>query len=170
LYFTGQFKNNNLMKSTILMAVLAVSFVSCKKDSFKIPDVTPQPHMEAKIYHVINEPRETVLGDSTAVFTVGERMTIYVPYEAIMDNLSSATLTITDEAGNVMAMVDMTQSTDMMAGQMNVPQQLQGASFVFATIDLGEEYAGRTLSIHSQVSGGQTVSDDAIQNAFSVQY
>jgi hypothetical protein len=158
------------MKSTILMAILAIAFVSCKKDPFTVPDVTPQASMQAKIFPMVNEPRQATLGDASAIFTVGERITIYVPYDANYDNLTSATLTITDETGQVVTLVDMTQSTDMTAGEMNIPQQLQGSTFVFATIDLGEEYAGKTLSIHSQVSGGYTTSDDKLENAFSVQY
>ncbi len=155
----------------IFMAVLAVVlFTSCKKDSFSVPDVTPQAQLQAKIFPVVNEPREAVLGDSSSVFTVGERMTIYVPYQVSLDVLNSATLTITDETGEVMALIDMTQSTDMTAGAMNVPQALQGANFVFATIDLGEEYAGRRLTLQTHVSGGLTVSDDMLPNAFSVQY
>ena len=158
------------MKSTILMAVLAVAFVSCQKEPFTNPDVAPHASMQAKIFPVITEPRQATLGDSTAVFSVGDRMTIYVPYEAAYDNLNSATMTITDETGQVMSFVDMTQSTDMMTGEMNVPQALQGSTFVFATIELHELYAGKTLTIHTQVSGGQTVSDDKLVNAFYVQY
>lgn len=158
------------MKTTFLVAVLAISFASCKKDSFTVPDVQPQASLQARISPVVNEPFEAVLGDGSAVFTVGERMTIYVPYEVNNDDLSSATLTITDEAGDVMAVVDMSQSTQALAGEMNVPQQLKGLNFMFATIEFGEQYAGKTLSIHTQVSGDHTTSDDSMPNAFSVQF
>jgi hypothetical protein len=104
------------MKTTLLVAVLAISFVACKKDPFTVPDVTPQPSLQAKVYPFVNQP-----------------------------------------------------STDMMANELNIPQQLQGANFVFANVDLGEEFAGKTLSIKAQVSGGQTVSDDDVKNAFTVE-
>lgn len=158
------------MKTTLLVAVLAISFASCKKDSFTIPAVTPEPTLQARIHPVVNEPHEAVLGEGNAVFSVGERVTLYVPYDVNYDYLNSATLTITDESGNVMASVDMTQSTNLVAGDLNVPMELQGANFVFATIDLGEEYAGKTLSIRSEVAGSRTLSDHAITNAFSVQF
>lgn len=157
------------MKATILMAVLAIAFVSCKKGSFTVPDVTPQASMQAKISPVINQPREAMLGDSNAIFAVGERMTIYVPYNANNDGLEKATLMITDEAGAVITSVDMTRSTNIMTGGMNVPRHLQGSTFVFATIDLGEACAGKWLTLHTQVSGGHTVSDDKLVNAFFVQ-
>ena len=160
------------MKTTLFVAVLAISFIACKKDPFTIPDGPPQnqPSLQARIFPAVNQPREATLGDGNAVFYVGERMTIYVPYDVNNEYLSSATLTITDENGTVMAAVDMTQSTNIAANESEVPQLLQGANFVFATVDLGEEYAGKTLSIQTQVSGGQTVSDDKLPNAFTVQF
>lgn len=158
------------MKTTLLVAVLAISFIACKKDPFTIPDVTPQPSLQAKIFPVVNSPREITLGDASAVFYVGERVTVYVPYEMNYDDLSAATLIVTDENGNVMTSLNMTQSTQMMAGELDVPQPLLGSNFVFANIDLGEEYAGKRLTIETQISGGRTVSDDKIFNAFSVQF
>jgi hypothetical protein len=157
------------MKTTLLVAVLAISFVSCKKDPFTIPDVTPQPSLEAKVYPYVNQPREAALGDAATIFYVGERVTIYVPYNVNHDYLNHATITISDENGNMITSMEMTPSTDMMANELNIPMELQGANFLFANIDLGEEYAGKSISIKTQVSGGQTVSDDTMQNAFSVQ-
>ena len=156
------------MKATIYLAVLAILFASCKKDPFTVPDVTPQPHLQAKIFPVINEPREAVLGDTSAVFSVGERLTIYVPYEATFDEIASATLIVTDESGDVMGSFDMGYSHQMSVGEMNVPQPLQGSNFVFATVEIGELYIGKTLSLQTQISGSHTVSDDYLPNAFSV--
>jgi hypothetical protein len=169
LYFGGALKNQYpFMKATIYLAVLAIVFSSCKKDPFTVPDVTPQPQLQAKIFPVINEPREAVLGDTSAVFSVGERITIYVPYEAAFDEVSSATLIVTDESGDVMDSFAMGYSHQMMVGEMNVPQALQGSSFVFAIVEVGELYSGKTLSLQTQISGSRTVSDDYLPNAFSV--
>lgn len=159
------------MKTTLFVAVLAISFIACKKDPFTIPDVPmQQPSLQAKIFPAVNQPREATLGDGSAVFYVGERVTIYVPYDVNNEYLNSATLTISDQDGNVMASVDMTQSTNLAANELDIPVLLQGANFVFASVDLGEEYAGKTLSIQTQVSGGQTVSDDKLPNAFTVEF
>lgn len=157
------------MKTTLLVAVLAISFVACKKDPFTVPDVTPQPSLQAKVYPFVNQPREAALGDTNTIFYVGERVTIYVPYEMTQDYFNTATLIVSDEEGNTIATLAMLPSTDMMANELNIPQQLQGADFVFANVDLGEEFAGKTLSIKAQVSGGQTVSDDDVKNAFTVE-
>jgi hypothetical protein len=156
------------MKATIYLAVLAILFASCKKDPFTVPDVTPHPQLQAKIFPIINEPREAVLGDTSAVFSVGERITIYVPYEATFDEVASATLIVTDESGDVIDSYNMSYSHQMAGDEMNVPQALQGGSFVFATVEIGELYAGKTLSIQAQISGDHTVSDDYLPNAFSV--
>lgn len=158
------------MKTTLFAAVLAISFIACKKDPFTVPDVTPQPNLQARIFPVVNEPREATLGDGSAVFYVGERLTVYVPYQMSYDDVSTATLTISDENGIILTSVEMTKSNHLDATEVNVPAQLQGAEFVFATIDLGEEYAGKTLSIHTKVSGTQTTSDDKMLNAFSVEF
>ncbi|MGB8194638.1 MAG: hypothetical protein WCF67_22085 [Chitinophagaceae bacterium] len=158
------------MKATFYLAVLALIFTSCKKDPFTIPDITPQPSLQAKIYPAVTEPRDVVLGDTNAVFKVGERITIYVPYESNYDHVTSATLNIMDESGELVASFDMTYTNDMTAGAVNVPVQLQGSNFVFASIDLQEQYAGKTLSIQTQVSGDRTLSDDYMKNAFSVMY
>lgn len=157
------------MKTTMLVAVLAISFIACKKDPFTIPDVSPQPSLEAKVYPYVNQPREAALGDVNTVFYVGERVTVYVPYNVTYDYLNHATLTVTDENGNMITSLEMTPSTDMLANELDVPQLLQGANFLFANIDLGEEYAGKKISIQTRVSGGQTVADDNMQNAFAVE-
>lgn len=158
------------MKATIYLAVLAtLFFTACKKDPFTIPDYTPQPSLQAKIYPAVNEPREAVLGDTNTVFQVGERITIYVPYESAYDQVRSAKMNVVDESGELVASYDMSYSYDAAANELNIPMALQGANFVFASIIIDEQYAGKRVSIQTQVSGDKTVSDDYIQNAFIVQ-
>ena len=158
------------MKSTIIAAVLALSLISCKKDSFKVPDVTPQPELKATIFPEVNQPRVATLGESTTIFTVGEQMTIFVPYEISRDQLTNAKLVVKDEAGDVLNVFDMTNSTELNAWDLTVPVQIQGSNFVFATIGLDEVYAGKLLTIEAQVSGNHKTSDATIKNAFSVQF
>lgn len=158
------------MKTMLYMAMLAVLFTSCKKDSFKVPDVSPSPVLNATIFPEITEPRAATLGDSSSVFTVGEQITIYVPYEVSREQVTNAKLILTDEAGEVLDIFDMTDARDGMTGSLMVPQSLQGSNFFFATIGLDELYAGKMLNIHTQVSGDYRVSDDYLPNAFSVQY
>jgi hypothetical protein len=40
------------MKTTLFVAVLAISFIACKKDPFTIPNVTPQPSLQARIFQL----------------------------------------------------------------------------------------------------------------------
>ena len=158
------------MKATVLTALMALLLISCKKDSFTIPDVTPQPELKAAIFPEVIEPRAATLGDSSSIFTVGELMTIFVPYEISRDQLTNAKLIIKDENGDILNIFDMSNSTDMTAYDITVPMQIQGSNFVFATIDLEELYAGKVISIEAQISGNHKVSDAKLNNAFTVQY
>lgn len=158
------------MKTTLFVAVLAMFCISCKKDSFTIPDVSPQAELKASIFPAIAQPRVATLGDPDAVFNVGDQMTIFVPYEISRDELSKARLLIKDDAGEILNIYDMTNSTDLSAFEITVPESLQGASFVFATINLDELYAGKVVSIEAQVSGNHRTFDAQLPNAFSVQY
>jgi hypothetical protein len=157
------------MKTTIYMALLAFVLVSCKKDDFT-PDTPDQPVLTAKIFSSITEPREAVLGDSSSIFTPGEYIVIYVPYQMKNDELKTAMLNLTDDTGELLNSIDMISSTDMTVGEMNVPGQLQGSRFVYAVIELPEHYAGKMINIHAQISGKNTVSDDNMMNAFSVRF
>jgi len=157
------------MKTTIYMALLAFVLVSCKKDDFT-PDIPNEPVLTAKIYKAVTEPREAVLGDSATIFTPGEYIVIYVPYEMKQDELKAAMLNLTDESGELLTSIDMTSATDMTAGEMNVPAGLQGSRFVYAVVELQEHYAGKMINVHTQVSGKNTVSDDSVRNAFSVRF
>ena len=158
------------MKTTVFAAIMALFLMSCKKDSFTIPDVTPQPELKAAIFPEVIQPRVATLGDSSSIFTVGEQMTIFVPYEISRDQLTNARLILKDENGDVVNVFDMTNSTDMTAWDVTVPIQIQGSNFVFATISLEELYAGKMLSIEAEISGSHKVSDAKLKNAFTVQY
>ncbi|HYF31228.1 MAG TPA: hypothetical protein VD993_08925 [Chitinophagaceae bacterium] len=158
------------MKNVLYLAIMALVFSSCKKDSFNIPDVPPEPVLKANIFPEVTEPRSATLGDPNSIFTVGEQITIYVPYEVSHEHVTQAKLILTDETGEVVNAFDMTWSRDGMTDGLDVPQQLQGSNFLFVTIGLEELYAGKTLSIHTQVSGAYRVSDDHLPNAFSVQF
>ncbi|HEY0676674.1 MAG TPA: hypothetical protein VGD17_00255 [Chitinophagaceae bacterium] len=160
------------MKTTLFSAVLALFLVSCQKDyvSPQIVTTTPEPALQAKIFPTVTEPREATLGESSAVFIVGERLTIYVPYEISNDDVSMATITITDENGNAMESFEMINSSRMMPNEPGVPLQLQGTEFLYATIELGEELGGKTLGIQTHITGNKTTSDDYLPNAFSVKF
>ena len=158
------------MKSTVFAAIMALFLMSCKKDSFTIPDVTPQPELKAAIFPSVIQPRAATLGDSSSIFTVGELMTVFVPYEINRDQLTTARLVLKDENGDVVNVFDMSNSTEMSAWDVDVPVQLQGSNFVFATINLEEMYAGKMISIEAQISGNHKVSDARLNNAFTVQY
>ena len=79
-------------------------------------------------------------------------------------------LVLKDENGDVVNVFDMSNSTEMSAWDVDVPVQLQGSNFVFATINLEEMYAGKMISIEAQISGNHKVSDARLNNAFTVQY
>lgn len=157
------------MKTTIYMALLAFVLVSCKKDDFT-PSVSDQPLLSAKIFRSVTEPHNAVLGDTSTVFNPGQYIVVYVPYDMKRDELKTAMLNLTDENNELLASIDMSASTDMTVGEMNVPAALQGARFVFAVIELPEHYAGKSISIHTQVSGNNSTCDDSIINAFSVKF
>lgn len=158
------------MKTTMYcLAVLAMLFSSCTKSALSVPDVVAQPDLQAKIYTAVNEPRDAVLGDPATFFIVGERVTIYIPYENSHSDITLATFGLIDESGEVLTSLDITESKNSADG-LNVPASLQGMNFLHATIDMKEEFAGKTLSIQTQVSDGQTVSHDYMKYAFNVMY
>ena len=158
------------MKTTVFAAIMALFLISCKKDSFTIPDVTPQAELNAAIFPSVIQPRTATLGDSSSIFTVGELMTIFVQYDINRDQLTTAKLVLKDENGEVMNIFDMSNSTDLTAWDIDVPIQLMGSNFVFATINLEEMYAGKLISIEAQISGNHKVSDAKLNNAFTVEY
>lgn len=158
------------MKTTMYyLAVLAILFSSCTKSALTVPDVAVQPDLQAKIYTTVNEPRDAVLGDPGTFFIVGEKVTIYIPYENSYSEIYLATFNLLDESGAVITSLDITDSKNGADG-LNVPASLQGKNFLHATIDMKEEFAGKTLGIQTQVSDGQTVSHDYMKYAFNVMY
>jgi hypothetical protein len=158
------------MKATMYcVAVLAILFSSCTKSAFSVPDVAVQPDLQAKIYTTVNEPRDAELGDPATFFIVGEKVTVYIPYENSFSEIYLATFNLLDDAGTLLESIDITESKNGADG-LSVPASLQGKNFLHATIDMKEEYAGKTFGIQTQVSDGQTVSHDYIKNAFNVMY
>jgi hypothetical protein len=158
-----------LMKTTMYLAVLAMLFSSCKKSAEIVPDLSVQPNFLAKIFTSVNEPRDAVLGDAATFFIVGEKVTIYIPYENSSSDITMATFNLLDEAGEVITSMDITESKNSAEG-LNIPSSLQGTNFLHATIDMKEEFAGKTLSIQTQVSDGRTVYEDYLYQAFNVMF
>jgi len=151
------------------LAVMAILFSSCTRPALIVPEAPVQSKLQANIYTTVNEPRTAVLGDPATFFIVGEKVTIYIPYENSYSDIDLATFNLLDESGAVITSLDITGSKNNFDG-LNVPASLQGIDFLHATIEMKEEFAGKMLGIQTLVSDGQTISDDYMKYAFNVIY
>jgi hypothetical protein len=155
--------------SIALSAVIAITFASCKKSVETVDPSLKDAQLFAKIYPIVNQPTDAVLGDGSASFASGDKVVVYVPYEIANDEISIADLVIKDDMGELSLIKQLQVSTDPVAEGLNVPAELQGTQFLFGTIEVDDSFANKNFVLSIEIRGANHgYSADKIENAFSV--
>jgi len=154
------------MKKVLLFAIVAIAISSCKKSVAVIDPISPEPKLEAKLYPNVNQPVDAVLGQAT--FAVGDKIIVYVPYQITADEITSATMEIKDDLGEVVAVKQLNISFSPDTDGLIVPDELKEATFLYGMIEIEEAYADKNFSVSIEVRGNKTFSTDKIDNAFVV--
>lgn len=162
-----------LLRLTLLTFVSIVLF-SCSKTIDKewaspnAPAVT-EPSVSAKIYEYTTQPALMNLGSPAAIVQEGNKVTIFVPYGIVNDKVTTATLTVKDAVlDEMIGTYNLLPNTNSAAAQLIVPDDLKFSSFMFATFTIDAAYAGKTVSLHTNITGSQVATQDSFENAFSI--
>lgn len=151
-------------------AVLTVlAFTSCKKSVQIVDPSLNNPQINARIYPNVNQPTDATLGESSAAFSIGDKIIVYVPYQIANDEISEANLIIKDENGEMNIVKPLEISADPVAEGLNVPADLQGLQFMYGTIEVDQTFANKNFLLSIEVRGTNAgYSADKIENAFTV--
>jgi hypothetical protein len=165
------------MKTLVRFAMLSLfsaTLFSCTKTidkewaSASTPPVT-EASVSAKIYDYTTQPSFMNLGSQAAILEQGNTITIFVPYAIANDKVTTATLTVKDaEFDELIGTYNLLPSTSSAAAQLVVPEELKFSTFMFATFTVNEAYAGKKVSLYSNIAGSKVATEDSFANAFSV--
>jgi len=160
------------MKKVISFALalsVLLSFTSCKKSVEVVDPSIHTAQIVAWIYPNINQPSDAVLGESSAQFSVGDKVIVYVPYQIANDEISQADLVIKDDLGEYYSLKQLQVSVDPVAEGLNVPSELQGTQFMYGIIEIEDAFTNKNLSLSVEVRGIHSgYSTDKIDHAFTV--
>ena len=149
-------------------AMIAFTFISCNKTVTAVDPAYKMPTINAQIYPNVNQPYDAVLG-SSAIFSIGEKVVVYVPYQIANDEISEADLIIRDDQGELLLTSTLSQTGDPVAEGLTVPDELVGTQFLFGTIDVSDAFANKHFTLSIQLRGiNAGYGEDKIENAFSV--
>jgi hypothetical protein len=155
--------------SSALALFVLFSFTSCNKSVEIVDPAIHTAQIVAWIYPNINQPSDAVLGESSAQFSVGDRVVVYVPYQVANDEISEADLVIKDDLGEYYSLKQLQVSVDPVAEGLNVPAELQGKQFMYGVIEVEDAFANKNLTLSVEVRGiNSGYSTDKIDNAFTV--
>jgi len=152
-----------------LMMVVAVS--SCVKNSGISHDemIIKEARIQSKIYPVVSEPYQMIMGKSGAIFRTGEKIIVLVPYQIINDSIVSGTLETSDaQSGGMINTYQLKLSTDPQFADITIPEELEGKPFMVGVISIDDAYLSKLINISSSINGAKTSSNDLISNAFGV--
>ena len=111
-----------------------------------------------------------VIGNEQSICTVGETVTLFLPYHVFSDDIQNATIVVTDAlTGETVRQLPMTLSTDLSVLNVTVPEEIQGTSFMFVNVPVENDLIGRTLNVATKIVATKQTSEDAVKNAFQVQ-
>ncbi len=155
--------------SIALFAILAFAVTSCKKTVEYVDPSLHNPEINAQIYHIVNQPTDAVLGESSAIFAIGDKIVVYVPYQIANDEINTADLIIKDDQGELVTTKQLTISVDPVSEGLNVPEELQGTQFLYGTIEVEDYYANKNLNLSIEIRGiNSAYATDKIDSAFTV--
>ncbi|HWR33732.1 MAG TPA: hypothetical protein VN451_09405 [Chitinophagaceae bacterium] len=126
---------------------------------------------DTEIMNFINQPYEVKLGLFNSYLMQGE---VAVFYLILSDDVSKETIDnptlFTSDADTEEKILDYTMISYQEAGNygINVPYELSNTPFMFAIIEMGEEYTGKTINLHSEITvrGDMLIAD--LNQAFKV--
>lgn len=126
---------------------------------------------DTEIMNFINQPYELKLGLFDSYVMQGETAVIYL---ILSDDLANETIEnpvlFSTDADTEEKITNHTMISYRDAGNygINVPYELNNTPFMFAIIELGEEYVGKTVNLHSEitVNGDMLIAD--MPGAFKV--
>lgn len=155
--------------SSALTVLTVLAFTSCKKSVDIVDPSLNDPKINAKIYPNVNQPTDATLGEASASFAVGDKIVVYVPYQIANDEISEANLIIKDENGEMNMTKPLTISMDPVAEGLNVPDELKGTQFMYATIEVDDSYASKNFKLSLEIRGTNAgYATDKIENAFTI--
>lgn len=156
-----------------VIAALSFVFVSCSKNQFienpPATTVVTDPVLASAIFNKTNDPAPIEFGGNT-VINAGSRVAIYLPYVIANDVMQTSTITLTDATTEeTLGTFSLLPSTDASAATLNIPTDLAYVPYLFAAIDIDNNYVGRSVTISTHLAGKHASSDQIMPNAFSVQ-
>ena len=156
---------------SFLFLLMVVEVSSCDKNSGISSDemIIKEAKIQSKIYPVVSEPYQMILGKSGTIFRTGEKIIILVPYQIINDAIISGTLETSDaQTGGVINTYELNLSTDPQFVGISIPEELEGKPFMVGVISIDDAYLTKLINISSSINGAKTSSNDLISNAFGV--
>ena len=158
-----------------IIAIFSFAAVACKKSALPEPIAAipgyNEPGITSKINRFIMEPVSMQLGTEYSVIHKGDKVTILVPYTNVNENITSATITMTDDAtGLPVGTYDLIPSTDESASLLTLPKNMTyQKDFYYVSFEASEEYFGKKISITTTLVGENMTSTDVLSAAFTVE-
>jgi hypothetical protein len=174
-----------------LIALLSLAITSCSKstndlltNSTTIKKEIPQPieskkssglmvpeEGSSKIFTFINQPYEFKLGDPDSYLVEGETAVFYVVVSKGLlkeTPLDAQFLTLDENNGDIIDKYQLHSFEEAAGYGIHVPDELTGSEFMFSIVEFNNQYAGKTLGLHSEIFfTDHSVSAD-LANAFSI--
>ena len=155
------------LMSLAFSAVIAIALFSCNKSVTVVDPASNPPTISAHIYPNVTQPSDAALG--SAIFSIGEKVVIYVPYEISNDEINTAELVISDGQGELITRKPLIPMMDAAAEGLIVPDELVGTQFLYGTIDVDDSFTNKNITLSIEIRGMNSgYSEDKIENAFSV--
>jgi hypothetical protein len=125
----------------------------------------------SQLYPFINQPYDLELGDNGATINSGQLAVFYVTLSPDVANEIpvSATLTTVDDAtGLPIETFNLISYRDAGTVDAIIPDALVGTPFMFAMVNLGTQYIGKTVTLHSDIEFNGGFSPAQLNRAFTV--
>lgn len=158
--------------SVSYLAFISLLFFSCSKNDshYIFAEAEIPARLESAIYPVITKPGEMAIGNEQAICSVGETVTLFLPYEVVADDVQNAALYIKDaQTGEVLREIAMVPSTDLSILNITVPEEIQGTTYMFVSFPIENDMSGKHLGLSTKITAYKLSSEDAMSNAFQVQ-
>ena len=152
-------------------AILCVGAVSCTKSTSGIAmPSNNEPFIYSKINTSIAQPIHMQLGTESSILSVGDRVTIFLPYSSRNEEFVSRNITMTDVlTEEPIRTYQLVSSEDPSASDLILPDDmLDQQNFFFVTFVIDESYTGKSITLKSTLEGQHTSSRDVMPAAFSV--
>jgi hypothetical protein len=156
---------------TSYLVLLSLLFFSCNKNEshYIFAPEAVEEILESHIYPVVTKPTEMVIGNPESVCTVGETVTLFLPYKVVADDIQNGIVSLKDAVtGETVRELEMTLSTDLSVINVTVPEEIQGSSFMFVNIPIEADLLGKTLNVSTRLVAYKQNSEDAVANALVI--